>query len=93
MEEFLWRGAVLTRLRLVVGGPWSIVISSLVFGIWHIGANLRAFGGQPAPAVAYCIFSQATIGVAFALLFVRTHNLLAPAVAHVLLDTASGLLG
>lgn len=93
MEEFLWRGAVLTRLRLVVGAPWGIVISSLAFGIWHIGTNVRSFGGQLAPAMAYCVVSQATIGLAFGLLFVRTHNLLAPSVAHVLLDTVSGLLG
>lgn len=93
MEEFLWRGAVLTRLRLSLGTAWSAVLSSLAFGIWHIGTNLHAFGGQLAPAVAYCFVSQATIGLAFALVFVRTRNLLASSVAHVLLNTTSTLLG
>jgi membrane protease YdiL (CAAX protease family) len=93
MEEFLWRGAVLTRLRLVVGTPWSVVVSSLVFGIWHIGANLHAFDGQVAAAVAYSVVSQATIGLAFALLFVCTRNLLAPSIAHVLINVAGELLG
>ncbi len=93
MEEFLWRGAVLTRLRLLLGAPWSIVASSLLFGVWHIGANLSAFSGQLAPALAFCFVSQATIGLAFALVFIRTRNLLAPSVAHVLLNVASALMG
>lgn len=93
MEEFLWRGAVLTRLRLLVGTPWSMVISSLAFGIWHIGTNLRAFQGQWVPAVAFCIISQAAIGLAFAIVLLRTRNLLASSVAHVLLNLASGLFG
>lgn len=93
MEEFLWRGAILTRLRLLMGEPWSIVVSSLAFGLWHIGANLSSFNGDLVPALAFCIVSQATIGIGFAFLFTRTRNLLASSVAHVLFDAASAALG
>jgi membrane protease YdiL (CAAX protease family) len=36
VEEFAWRGYVLTGLRRALhSGPWAIVVSSVVFGLWH----------------------------------------------------------
>lgn len=85
-EEFLFRGALLTRLSRLWGSDWGIVLSSLLFGIWHIGAVMGEFPGNPLAALAFTIVIQATIGLGFAIVFVRTRNLLAPSVIHVLVD-------
>lgn len=36
-EEFLFRGALQTRLRWLRGPGWALVIQALVFGAWHLG--------------------------------------------------------
>jgi membrane protease YdiL (CAAX protease family) len=86
-EEFLFRGALLTRLSRLWGSDWGIVLSSLLFGIWHIGVVMSQFPGNPLAALAFTIVVQATIGLGFAIVFVRTRNLLAPSVIHVLVNT------
>lgn len=87
-EEFLWRGAVLGRLRPLVGTGWAVALSSLGFGLWHLGPDTSRLGGNLAAGLAYCVICQATVGLGFAVAFVRTRNLLAPSVAHVLFNVA-----
>jgi membrane protease YdiL (CAAX protease family) len=87
-EEFLWRGAILTRLRGVVGTGWAITLSSLGFGLWHLGPDTARLGGNFVAGLAYCVVCQATVGLGFAVAFVRTRNLLVPSVAHVLFNVA-----
>ncbi len=43
--------------------------------------------GNPLAALAFTIVAQATIGLGLAIVFVRTRNLLAPSVIHVLINT------
>ena len=48
-EEFLFRGALLAILIQLVHMQWAIVLSSLLFGLWHLGANgglRRKFPGR-----------------------------------------------
>lgn len=87
-EEFLWRGAILTRLRAVVGTGWAVALSSLGFGLWHLGPDTSRLGGNLAAGTAYCVVCQATVGLGFAVAFVRTRNLLVPSLAHVLFNVA-----
>ncbi len=87
VEEFLFRGAVQTRLSLLLGGSWGLVLGALTFGVWHIGANARfETGGDILSAACAGIASQAPFGIAFGLIFQRTRNLLAGSVLHMLID-------
>jgi membrane protease YdiL (CAAX protease family) len=87
-EEFLLRGALQTRLRALLSPEWAIVIQALVFGAWHLGLGYTTTDGAGLlSALAVGIVHQATIGLAFGIVFERTRNLLAPSVAHVLANT------
>ncbi|MDX2163387.1 MAG: type II CAAX endopeptidase family protein [bacterium] len=81
-EEILWRGVLQTRLSLWLTPPWGIVISALVFGLWHFNANLGMFDGNVLVALAFCIVSQARFGVMMSIVFLRTRSLIAPGLAH-----------
>lgn len=86
-EEFLFRGALQTRLRWLLSPSWAVVVSSLVFGLWHIGAVTQGKGGNYLVGAAYSIVSQATLGLFFGLIFLRTRNPLACSVIHAFLDS------
>jgi membrane protease YdiL (CAAX protease family) len=87
-EEFLLRGALQTRLRGLLTPEWAIVIQALVFGGWHLGLGYtNTAGAGLLPALASTLVHQATIGLAFGIVFERTRNLLAPTVAHVLANS------
>ncbi|GCE16474.1 CPBP family intramembrane glutamic endopeptidase [Dictyobacter kobayashii] len=90
-EEFLMRGALMTRLNYLFGTTWSIVLSSLIFGFWHIGVQMVSFDNNFWLGLATTILGQATIGLGLAVILQRTRNLLASSIFHVVLDTASSL--
>ena len=92
-EEFLFRGALQTRLGLLLPVPWAILLQALVFGLWHLRSATDAMGGDPFAAVAFCIASQTVSGLAFGFVFWRTGNLVAPSVAHVALNVMGQTLG
>lgn len=83
-EEFLFRGALMTRLARLLGTSWAVVLSSLTFGLWHIGTNTHSLGGNYLAGAALGVVSQAVFGLAVAFVFLRTRNLLAPSIIHVL---------
>jgi len=85
-EEFLFRGALQTRLSRFLAPPWALVAQAFLFGVWHIRPNLVAFDGDVLAALAWCIVSQGVIGLAFGFVFHRTRNLVAPTVAHVMMN-------
>lgn len=86
-EEFLFRGALQTRLRMLIVPDSALVVQALLFGAWHVGFGYTMTGGDLIAAVAYTIVHQGVLGVAFGVLFARTRNLLAPSVVHVLLNS------
>jgi membrane protease YdiL (CAAX protease family) len=92
-EEFLFRGALQTRLRLVVAAPWAIAVQALVFGVWHLRATTAGMGGDPVAGLALCIASQVVAGLAFGYVFHRTGSLIAPSVAHVALNVLGQTVG
>ena len=92
-EEFLFRGALYTRLKHLLPGDWALVGQALVFGIWHIGGNTRLMDGNLLAGLAACLVSQAVFGLAAGILFQRTRNLLAPSVMHVLMNTFGQTFG
>ncbi len=94
MEEFLFRGALQTRLRRLVSPGWAIVISTLIFGLWHLGLGFtNTGGGNLLAAAASTIAYQALLGLAFAWIFERTRNLVACSIVHVLINTLGRVMG
>jgi membrane protease YdiL (CAAX protease family) len=87
-EEFLFRGALQTRLRPLVGVGWALVLQALVFGAWHLGLGFTetAHAGW-LPAFASTLVHQAIVGLGFGIVFERTRNLLAPSVVHVVANS------
>lgn len=92
-EEFLFRGALQTRLNGLVTPAWALVAQALVFGVWHVHSNTLQFGGDVLAGLAACIVSQAIFGLCFGIVFNRTRNLLAPSVAHVMVNTLAQTIG
>jgi membrane protease YdiL (CAAX protease family) len=87
-EEFLFRGALQSTLRRLSGPAWAVVIQALVFGAWHLGLGFtNTDHAGLLPALASVIAHQAIIGLAFGILYERTRNLVAPSVAHILLNS------
>lgn len=87
-EEFLFRGALQTRLRRLVTPGWAVVIQALLFGVWHIGLGYSNTGASALlPAVLSTIVSQSVLGLGFGLIFERSRNLVAPSLVHVLLNS------
>ena len=62
VEEFLFRGALQTRLSLLLGGNWGLALGALMFGLWHLGANARfETGGDLLSAACAGIAGQAPV--------------------------------
>lgn len=88
LEEFLFRGLLQTRLRLLAGPGWALVLQALVFGVWHLGSGSANTGyAGLLSAIAITIVQQALIGLAFGILFECTRNLLVPSVVHIAVNS------
>lgn len=88
-EEFLFRGALQTRLNRLTTIGWALVLQALIFGVWHLDANSGVAPGDPLAALAACVVSQAVSGLAYGIVFLCTRNLIAPSVAHVVMNAVS----
>jgi uncharacterized protein len=88
LEEVAFRGVLLGLLATLLGTRRAVVLSSLLFGLWHVrpawgmavanGADL----GLGLASVAGSVVVTAIAGVAFCWLRLRTGHLAAPVVAH-----------
>jgi membrane protease YdiL (CAAX protease family) len=85
-EEFLFRGALQTRLKEWLGSDWALVIQALAFAIWHLGADTQFMGGDVLQGLALGIASHSISGLAMGVIFQRTRNLIAPAITHVVIN-------
>ncbi|MCH8165553.1 MAG: CPBP family intramembrane metalloprotease [Planctomycetes bacterium] len=86
-EEFLFRGVLQTRLSRLISPSWGLVLSSLGFGLWHIGVDAKELGGDLLAGAAMSILVQSSMGLALGVIFLRTRNLLACSVIHVVFNT------
>jgi membrane protease YdiL (CAAX protease family) len=82
-EEFLFRGALQTRLRQWMASDWALVFQALTFAIWHLGADTQYMGGELLQGLALGIASHSMLGLAVGIIFQRTRNLIAPSLVHV----------
>lgn len=91
-EELGWRGFLLPQL-LPLGQGRAILISGLVWGIWHAPAILQGYNypSQPVLGVFLMTIFCILMGAVFAWLYLRTRSPWAPALAHGALNATAGL--
>ena len=87
-EEFLFRGVLLAWLRSHLSTFLAVLVSSALFGLWHLPAvvftSSAAAAGLNLPAQLLSTFLVTSAGgIIFALLRVTSHSLLAPIIAHI----------
>jgi uncharacterized protein len=93
-EELIFRGALL-GLYLQRHRPWvAALLSSLVFGVWHVLPTLNSLGTNPgasstqnnpllqAGAVALVVLATGVAGMFFSWLRLRSGSILAPWLTH-----------
>ena len=87
-EEFLFRGALQSRLKILLGTQSGLVLASLVFGVWHLGAGFTATGWQSLlDGLASTVVIQATLGLGLGIIYDRTRNLISPSICHVMFNS------
>ncbi|HSN06677.1 MAG TPA: type II CAAX endopeptidase family protein [Candidatus Angelobacter sp.] len=88
IEEFAFRGVMLALVTSLTGTAWAVVITSALFGLWHIGPALemhdahQATTGASWSTVAGTVVVTGVSGVGFALLRLYTGSLFPPSALH-----------
>ncbi|HWT07473.1 MAG TPA: CPBP family intramembrane glutamic endopeptidase [Xanthomonadales bacterium] len=85
-EEIFFRGMLMTVTVRAFGVSAGNVAQALLFGVAHLGADLRDVHGVAWIALADAVGIQAVAGYFFGLLTLRTGNVVAAGAAHTLLD-------
>lgn len=81
-EEYLFRGTLSSRLKVIGANKWTIVIiTSLLFGLFHLG-NLST--GQTLQATIQQVIYTALYGVFNIAIYLRTGSYIVLAVSHAL---------
>lgn len=89
-EEFLFRGALQTRLKQWMSSDWALVAQALAFAVWHLGADTQFMGGDVLQGLALGIASHSIMGLALGIIFQRARNLIAPSIVHVATNMFGG---
>jgi membrane protease YdiL (CAAX protease family) len=76
-EELLFRGAMLPALRAHYGAVAAVAITSVAFGLLHVPWSRRM--------LPWTLMATA-MGVVFALLYLVTGEVLAPVMAHAVVN-------
>ena len=88
IEEFAFRGVMLALVSTLTGTMWAVVVTSGLFGLWHISPALEmhdshnATTGNSWVTVVGTVFFTGLSGVGFALLRLFTGSLFPPAALH-----------
>ncbi len=86
-EEYMWRGAILGRLRTLMSTDLAILVQALAFGAWHYRSDMAGYHGNVVAAIGDMIASQAMFGLAMGYLRMRTGNVALPSAFHLLFDS------
>jgi membrane protease YdiL (CAAX protease family) len=86
-EETIFRGVLLALLLRRCAQRRAVVVSSVLFGLWHLVPATSAADGKAAAAAIGTVVGTVAVttaaGVAFAWLRLRSGSLAAPILAHV----------
>ena len=91
MEEILFRGVLLNAAKTRFSSNVSILLSAIIFGLWHAGWPLvdGAMGGEAVSGVATIVFFTIILGIFFGIYYERfssSKSLLGPIAAHTILN-------
>ena len=91
-EELGWRGFLLPKL-LPLGQGKAILISGVIWGIWHAPAILQGlnYPTQPVLGIFMMVVFTVLLGVVLSWLYLRTNSPWAPALAHGSVNATAGL--
>jgi membrane protease YdiL (CAAX protease family) len=81
-EEFLFRSLFLQRYSTFFSGPVTILISSIVFAIAHLGVTYTP------SAIVFALISAFPLGLISAYLMRKTNGVLTPVIIHAGFDIA-----
>ena len=89
VEEIIFRGLILNVInKLFVNSKhrdlWAIILSSVIFGLCHL-FNLIATPNMVISTITQVLYAT-IIGAYFAVIYVKTHNIVAPIILHTLFD-------
>jgi membrane protease YdiL (CAAX protease family) len=94
-EELFFRGVLQSRLVTLLGSRFGgIIVAAFLFGLYHLPyAYFRwSSAGNWAKAIQSALETGVPLGLLFGWLYERSHNLLAPIVAHALTNSLPGML-
>jgi len=91
MEETLFRGVLLNAAKTRFSSNVSILLSAIIFGLWHAGWPLveGAMGGEALSGIATIVFFTIILGIFFGIYYERfssSRSLLGPIAAHTILN-------
>lgn len=99
VEEFAFRGVLFALCASLWGTTTAIVLTSVLFGLWHISPSLEmhdahtATSGSPIPTILSTILVTGLGGIVFALLRVFTGSLFPPAALHWAMNGSGVVVG
>lgn len=73
--EFLFRGALQTRLLRLLSLRWALMLQALIFALWHVPRLTPTLNGNLLAGVAYAIAHYGVIGLALGVIALRTRSL------------------
>jgi membrane protease YdiL (CAAX protease family) len=92
LEESAFRGVLIGLATAAYGPVWAVVLSSVLFGLWHVVPSLalfqlnavagRAFAGRRALGVVAAVAATALAGAVLCELGRRTGSLATPILVH-----------
>jgi uncharacterized protein len=91
-EELGWRGFLLPQLESL--GTWrAILISNVIWGIWHAPAILQGhnYPGRPVLGLFMMVVFCILLGTILSWLYFQTRSSWAPALAHGSVNASAGL--
>ena len=91
-EELGWRGFLLPKLMPL--GEWkAILISNIIWGIWHAPAIVQGhnYPGYPVAGVFMMVIFTVLAGIILSWLYLKTQSPWAPALGHGALNAVAGL--
>jgi membrane protease YdiL (CAAX protease family) len=91
-EELGWRGYLLPKL-LVLGEIPAMLISGVIWGLWHAPVILQGhnYPEHPLLGVGMMIVFTVLLGIFFSWLYLKTKSPWAPALGHGTVNAVAGL--
>lgn len=90
VEELVFRGTMFGLARRVMSEAQAIVVTAVLFGLWHVLPAWRSADGSPVAEALLTLAGTTAAGLVFGWLRARSGSVLAPALAHT--ATNSGAL-